>query len=546
MALSIQSEALSAQVALMHLTRQLQSEMKWQQRASTGYRINQAADDPAGLQIADLLHAQVRGSQQASRNIQDASSLLNVADAAVSRIANDLNRMRELAVQSSNSTYANAERSDMDIEFQQLRQDIDYVTQNADFNGYYLLRGGAPTGWTTSTMAVSKTVSGSSASTTITPSSQTFATGASGPLTLSSTPAVYGLGTGGPQSIVVTAYDTATGLTRTIPYDATNTNGFSYASGTNQITLSGTGAPSATEQITVKSIPAGSTTLSLPSAPLAGSETVTANGVAVPNAGSPAGNGYYLSGSTLSLEGTSLPDAAGGPVTIATSYLSNNPSNNTINLNTQTPYFEGGLLDPGTVVTVDGVPVSAGLPNGYTVSQSQTDNVNGTALYSYQIQLNGSSQLTGAGPHTISVNYSFDYPTGVNPLDFQVQEGANQGQTETLSIDRLTTGGLGLGNAHVDTQNNAMAVLDALNNAVFAMDSLRGKMGAYSNGLGFMNANVNQVAQNQLAAESQIRDADMAQVISQESRASILAGAASGVLQDLQHNSGYLLKLLAG
>ncbi|HEY9724659.1 MAG TPA: flagellin [Oscillatoriaceae cyanobacterium] len=546
MALSIQNQVLNAQVATTFLNRHLQDEMKWQQRASSGSRINQASDDPAGLWIADTMQAQVRGSQQASRNIQDANSLLNVADAAVSRIANDLNRMRELATQSANSTYSNAERGDMDVEFQQLRKDIDYVTQNADFNGYYLLRGGAPTGWTTNTTSVSKTVSGTNTSDTITPNSQTFATGASGPFTLATTPAVYGLGSGGPQSIVVTAFDTGTGTTRTIPYDPTNTNGFSFNAGTNQITLSGTGLASPTEKITVKSIPAGSTTINLPSAPQAGSESVTANGVPVPNAGSPAGNGYYLSGSTLSLEGTSLPDAAGGPVTIATTYMPNDPSNNSINLNTETPFFEGGVLDPGTVVTVDGVPVTAGLPNGYTVSQTETDNVNGTPLYSYQIQLNGTSQLTGSGPHTISVNYSFDYPTGVDPLNFQVQEGANQGQTETLSIDRLTSGGMGLGNAHVDTQNNAMAVLNALNNAVYTMDSLRGSFGAYQNGLNFMNANVNTAAEDQAAAESQIRDADMAQVISQESRASILAGAATGVLQDLRQNSGYLIKLLAG
>jgi flagellin len=552
MALNIQSQVRYAQqtarLMAMHTARQERAG----ERASSGYRINRASDDAAGLSISESLRAQVRGSAQAGRNLLDGMSLLNTADAAISQIADSLHRMRELAVQSANGVYDAQQRQSMELEFAELRREINYVTTEANFNNFYLLRGGEPNGMTTATRTVSQGSAGPTDTFTVTPQTLSFASGALGTNGLgestaslgAAVPEDYGLGTGGPQSIAVTAFDSATGTTRTIPADATN--GFDYNAGTNQLTFHGTGAPLATETLQVRYVPLGSTTRSLSRTPLAGSEAVTANGAPVANAGGPAGNGYYLSGNTLSLVGTARPDAAGGAVTLVASYLTPSPTTNTIALDTETAGFEGGVLDPASlVVTVDGVAVPADPVNGYSIIQTQVDQVGlTTPLYTYAIQLNGASKLAGAGPHAFSVTYDFDYPTGVDPLDFILQAGADNGMTQELIIDRLTVGGLGLGASHVDTQARAQTALDALNTALDRMNLLRARIGAYESSLDHAYAYVQNQQEQQDSAQSRIRDADMADEISESARHTILQGGAMAVFTQIHTNANYLLKLL--
>jgi flagellin-like hook-associated protein FlgL len=279
--------------------------------------------------------------------------------------------------------------------------------------------------------------------------------------------------------------------------------------------------------------------------PLPGSEAVTANGVPVPNAGGPAGDGYYLSGNTLTLVGNSRPDAAGAAVTVSTSYMTASASN-TIPLDTETASFEGGVLDPASmVVLVDGVAVPADPVNGYSVSQTQVDQVGlTTPLYTYSVQLNGTSRLAGAGPHTVSVSYDFDQPTGVNPLDFILQAGADNGMTQELIIDRLTVGGLGLASSHIDTQARAEGVIGTLDGAINSLNTLRSRIGAYESSLDHAYAYVMNQSEQQDAAQSRIRDADMADEISESTRATIMQGAAMSVFSQIHTHADYLLKLL--
>jgi flagellin-like hook-associated protein FlgL len=216
-------------------------------------------------------------------------------------------------------------------------------------------------------------------------------------------------------------------------------------------------------------------------------------------------------------------------------------------LNTESADFAGGILNTGTLaVTVDGVPVAADPVNGYSIVTTQTDEVGGTALYSYQIQLNGASQVSGAGPHTISVNYDFDQPAAVDPLQFDVQEGANQGETTSLLISRLTVGGLGLAASHIDTQTGASNTLTALNTSIGRMNALRASIGGYESSLDHSYNSVLNANLNQEAANSAIRDADMADTISEVTRASILRDGAMGTFTNITSNANYLVQLLRG
>ncbi len=105
------------------------------ERLSSGLRINRAADDAAGLAIAEGLSSQVRGLRVAQRNAQDGISLVQTAEGALSEVSNMLQRMRELAVQAANGTLTIANRVDINGEFQQLKDQINDTVRRVEFNG---------------------------------------------------------------------------------------------------------------------------------------------------------------------------------------------------------------------------------------------------------------------------------------------------------------------------------------------------------------------------------------------------------------------------
>jgi len=111
------------------------------QRLSSGLRINSAKDDAAGLAISERMTAQIRGSNQAARNANDGISLAQTAEGDLTQISSNLQRMRELAVQSANSTNSTSDRVALDAEVQALSSEIDRVAQNSAFNGVKLLDG---------------------------------------------------------------------------------------------------------------------------------------------------------------------------------------------------------------------------------------------------------------------------------------------------------------------------------------------------------------------------------------------------------------------
>jgi flagellin len=111
------------------------------QRLSSGLRVNSAKDDAAGLAIAERMNTQVRGLNVAARNANDGISLAQTAEGALGKVSDMLQRMRELAVQSSNATNSNDDRKALQAEVSQLRDEIDRVAKQTSFNGAKLLDG---------------------------------------------------------------------------------------------------------------------------------------------------------------------------------------------------------------------------------------------------------------------------------------------------------------------------------------------------------------------------------------------------------------------
>jgi flagellin len=130
--------SISAQRNLSKTKRALDSNLR---KLSSGERVTRAADDAAGLAISEKLKAHIRGVRQARRNADDGVSLIQTAEGGLQEISNIIIRLRELSVQSASDTVGDTERRFSDIEFQQLKEEIERISQSSEFNGRRLLDG---------------------------------------------------------------------------------------------------------------------------------------------------------------------------------------------------------------------------------------------------------------------------------------------------------------------------------------------------------------------------------------------------------------------
>src|SRR3954454_12024751 len=141
MSLRIQSnvEAFNAHRQLQMSSNNMAKSME---RLSSGFRINRAADDSAGLAISEKLKAQIGGLEQAQRNSGDAVSLVQTAEGALSEVHSMLQRVRDLAVQFNNGTLSTTDKAAITLEVTQLSNEIDRIASQTKFNGITLLSGG--------------------------------------------------------------------------------------------------------------------------------------------------------------------------------------------------------------------------------------------------------------------------------------------------------------------------------------------------------------------------------------------------------------------
>ncbi len=136
---------INSNIASLNAQRQLMSSGaeldQASERLASGKRINTAADDAAGLSISNRMTSQIRGLDQAVRNANDGISLIQTAEGALDESTNILQRMRELAVQSSNGIYSDSDRATLDAEVQQLVSELDRIAETTSFNGQKILDG---------------------------------------------------------------------------------------------------------------------------------------------------------------------------------------------------------------------------------------------------------------------------------------------------------------------------------------------------------------------------------------------------------------------
>lgn len=136
-------------IAALNTYRQLgnanNAQMKSMEKLSSGLRINKAGDDAAGLAISEKMRGQIRGLEMASKNAQDGISLIQTAEGGLNEVHSILQRMRELAVQSSNDTNVNTDRTALNNEFTQLAEELERIKDKSTFNTQDLFKGSSGT-----------------------------------------------------------------------------------------------------------------------------------------------------------------------------------------------------------------------------------------------------------------------------------------------------------------------------------------------------------------------------------------------------------------
>lgn len=133
--------ALEAQIPLRKVSRETHEAFA---KISSGERINKAADDAAGLAISEKLKAEIRSSRQANRNANDGISLVQTAEGGLNESSSLLTRMRELAIQAASDTLSDSDRDKSSMEYEQLKTELDRISQSTEFNGKKLLNGTSP------------------------------------------------------------------------------------------------------------------------------------------------------------------------------------------------------------------------------------------------------------------------------------------------------------------------------------------------------------------------------------------------------------------
>ncbi len=186
------------------------------ERLSTGYRINSAADDAAGLQIANRLDTQTRGMNVAMRNAQDGISMMQTAEGAMDEMTNIAMRMNDLALQSSNGSNSDADKDALDAEFGALATELGEIMKNTTFGGQNLL--GATTGAFATTSGVSFQIGSTSGEKLAVSVSTGLAniTSALTKLTTDATGVVAGIGASGSVDEMIKLLSGDTGLINTL------------------------------------------------------------------------------------------------------------------------------------------------------------------------------------------------------------------------------------------------------------------------------------------------------------------------------------------
>ena len=494
------------------------------EKLSSGLRINRAGDDAAGLAISEKMRGQIRGLDQASTNAQDGISLIQTAEGALSETHSILQRMRELSVQSATDTNTSTDRAEIQKEIDQLATEITRIANNTEFNTQKLLNGGITSGgigentfhiganagqnidvsinaMDAKTLGVSRDVTTATATTAGVVSSATIAS-SYGPqvkngevITLSYTaavaavPATNAVKTADANLGAAVGFDTATDIT---------VNGTEVA--LTNVKALGAGYDAATNIATVQA---------------ALQADITAAGVTDISVGI---NGTKLTLTDTSITGTtSEVDLTGSDVATGGTLLGFTTLT-AVNGTDATAAVSAKVTMTGTSGTIQSVNVDA-TDTSFTVAAGDYKGVTAN--------LSGAASTIAGGDDTITIATA---TTGATAATFS-------GGAKTA--DAVTAAGI-----DVSSQASANTAITSIESAITTVSAERSKLGAVQNRLEHTINNLSTSSENLTAAESRIRDVDMAKEMMSYTKNNILTQAATAMLAQANQQPQGVLQLL--
>lgn len=530
------------------------AQSKSMEKLSSGLRINRAGDDAAGLAISEKMRAQVRGLDQAQRNAQDGISLIQTAEGALNETHDILQRMRELADQSANGTNTTEDRKAIQDEVKQLKEEIDRIGNTTEFNTQKLLNGnlqstGAVVGGNATTGAkvldqTAAKLTGATNFNAIDGSNITLAAKETvkidnveieinwdSALTDAEKTLLKTDYTGGTMTDTQKS-DIKNALNRVVneAIDAHNSaNGTSvshvniYEAGGKLVAESGTKGQGS--ELDFGTLTATSDVLQTFVDPATTS-----------NKGQDQISDVPAEILSFEIDGVSLRTAAAGTATALTG-VSTATDATTVAADIQTKmraavteYNTNSGLTKGMEGFIDGDALFVKAEDGRFVVSSQ----NGPVTFK---ESEGSQLVSKLGLTQAQTEAS-----GNGGMTFQI--GANKGQTITFGVSDMRSAALGVANLDVSTAAGAQKGLESLDKAIKSVSSERAKLGAVQNRLEHTINNLGASSENLTAAESRIRDVDMAKEMMNQTKNSILSQAAQAMLAQANQQPQGVLQLL--
>jgi flagellin len=522
---------------------------KSMERLSSGLRINRAGDDAAGLAISEKMRGQIRGLKQAQRNAQDGISLIQTAEGALNETHAILQRMRELAAQAANDTNVVVDRNEIQKEMNQLTSELNRIGNTTEFNTQKLLRGGGQ-------------ITGEIGSVASTPG-QAATSGTQGYTEFEITGALEAGDTIDIAGVTITVYatdaalsaaDDAFGISLESATDAAAQadaiRGMTFAgrttsgsgavvritqdiAGTGDVSgpvlnASGSGAIDNIDNVVGEAASSGvqgSTSFTITTA-LGAGDTISVAGetitVYATDADLAAANGGAGDLFGISLESAATADAQAAAIrgiTFADLTTSGTGAEVTI---TQTVAGTGDVTEP-QLGNVAGVGYNAALQIGANTGQSFTIQIDDMRALALEV-----STKDNTSSRTVTVDGK-DYAVAWTQ-NMDVTNGTDSTGAE-YALD-------------VSTHDNATAAIKVIDDAITTVSAERSKLGAYQNRLEHTISNLGTSAENLQAAESRIRDLDMAEEIMAFTKNNILQQAATAMLAQANMAPQSVLQLL--
>ncbi|MFE4523002.1 flagellin [Cytobacillus firmus] len=552
---------------------------KSMEKLSSGLRINRAGDDAAGLAISEKMRAQVRGLDQASRNSQDGISMIQTAEGALQETHNILQRMRELATQASNDTNVEVDRNEIQKEINQLSSEINRIGNTTEFNTQKILNGGMDTKGSEkiteatsaviagTTMGTGATLSSTAGSNTITVDGRTFdlqglrIDGSNATTYAASIESLKEVTSGGVKlsDLVDIKASAGTGITFTakskgasseIDFKLTSAASAAMAIGS---TANDTGDPTTIERVGIQ----GTTTLSGQTGASSFSIDSSNNTISIQLDTKTAGDKDVEAVSVKLEEGKSydLTTEAGRADLIKD-----------INAGLQKAGLDGEIT--ASLSKDNKLQLISESGKDFVIDASKST-LFGTASAS-KLSSNGITTASGSTAANIG-NVEQVVGPGAQGTGFKAsfQIGANKGQSINLNINDMRASALGIvGNAgqagftsdnnvtngtndikaeaalDVSTHENASAAIKVINDAIEKVSGERSNLGAVQNRLEHTISNLNNASENLQAAESRVRDVDMAKEVMNMTKANILSQASQAMLAQANQKPQSVLQLL--